>query len=64
MEGRVTNRGASRQALTDARADKLRRLLTELGPAFVKIGQAISSRWGLGARRAAGRQGRGMARLV
>ncbi|KAL4420222.1 hypothetical protein ABPG77_011046 [Micractinium sp. CCAP 211/92] len=44
MEGRLTNRGASAQALTDARAGKLRRLLTELGPAFVKIGQAISSR--------------------
>ncbi|KAL4451900.1 hypothetical protein ABPG75_007562 [Micractinium tetrahymenae] len=44
MEGRLTNRGASAQALTDVRARKLRRLLTELGPAFVKIGQAISSR--------------------
>ena len=57
MEGRITNRGASAQALTDARADKLRRLLTDLGPAFVKIGQAISSRWVLGGapRGAAGR---------
>lgn len=45
MEGRLTNRGASAQALTDARAAKLRRLLTQLGPAFVKIGQAVSSRW-------------------
>jgi hypothetical protein len=74
MEGRVTNRGASMQQLTDARADKLRHVLvrrgqvslhlgregyarerwvttpapcslqTQLGPAFVKIGQAISSR--------------------
>lgn len=43
-EGRLTNRGASAQQLTDARADKLRHLLTELGPAFVKIGQAVSSR--------------------
>ncbi len=46
MEGRLTNRGAGQQQLTDVRADKLRHLLTELGPAFVKIGQAISSRWG------------------
>ncbi|KAI7842632.1 hypothetical protein COHA_003736 [Chlorella ohadii] len=44
MEGRLTNRGAGQQQLTDVRADKLRHLLTELGPAFVKIGQAISSR--------------------
>lgn len=44
MEGRLTNRGASAQALTDIQADKLRHLLTELGPAFVKIGQAVSSR--------------------
>ena len=44
MEGRVTNRGASQQQLTDVRADKLRRTLTDLGPAFVKIGQAVSSR--------------------
>lgn len=46
MEGRLTNRGAGQQQLTDVRADKLRHLLTELGPAFVKIGQAVSSRWG------------------
>ncbi|PSC70755.1 putative aarF domain-containing kinase chloroplastic [Micractinium conductrix] len=44
MEGRVTNRGATAQGLTDIRADKLRTLLTDLGPAFVKIGQAVSSR--------------------
>ena len=48
MEGRLTNRGAGQQELTDVRADKLRRLLTELGPAFVKIGQAVSSRGGVG----------------
>ncbi|PRW57519.1 putative aarF domain-containing kinase chloroplastic [Chlorella sorokiniana] len=44
MEGRLTNRSAGQQQLTDVRADKLRHLLTELGPAFVKIGQAVSSR--------------------
>lgn len=44
MEGRVTNRGASQQQLTDVRADRLRQTLTDLGPAFVKIGQAVSSR--------------------
>ena len=37
-------RGASPQQITEQRADKLRRLLTDLGPAFVKIGQAVSSR--------------------
>lgn len=57
MEGRVTNRGATAQGLTDIRADKLRTLLTDLGPAFVKIGQAVSSRWvagWLGGRRGGG----------
>ncbi|KAL4853347.1 putative aarF domain-containing protein kinase [Chlorella vulgaris] len=44
MEGRLTNRGATKQELTNVQADKLRQLLTQLGPAFVKIGQAVSSR--------------------
>eukprot|EP00887_Chlorella_sp_A99_P007885 scaffold20.g7885.t1 len=39
LHGRVGLRGASAQELTDARADKLRHTLTDLGPAFVKIGQ-------------------------
>jgi predicted unusual protein kinase regulating ubiquinone biosynthesis (AarF/ABC1/UbiB family) len=45
MEGRLTNRGATKQELTNVQADKLRQLLTQLGPAFVKIGQAVSSRY-------------------
>jgi aarF domain-containing kinase len=32
-------------AAPEQRADRLRRILTDLGPTFVKIGQAVSSRW-------------------
>lgn len=35
--GRAAAGSSGSQALTDARAEKLRRLLTQLGPAFVKV---------------------------
>lgn len=36
------------QDLHDLRAEALRHMLTNLGPTFIKIGQAVSSRWARG----------------
>lgn len=44
MDGRW-HKGSSVQGLSDLRAESLLRMLTNLGPAFIKIGQAVSSRW-------------------
>lgn len=46
LEGQLQRRrgGSSQLELSDQRADALRHMLTNLGPTFIKIGQAVSSR--------------------
>lgn len=44
VQTRLSSRGGDWSTLTPLQAQRLREMLTDLGPAFVKIGQAVSSR--------------------
>lgn len=50
LDGRWHRGGAAVRELGDLRADSLRQMLTNLGPTFIKIGQAVSSRCAGGSR--------------